>query len=99
MAVCHHVGITTASAGTSLYNKEVISTLAGARIVAERIRQATHALRLLSESGTPITVTVSIGIAVYPSMAATQDALFEVADGALYEAKRGGKDRALTVAI
>jgi hypothetical protein len=35
MAVCHHVGITTASAGTSLYNKEVISTLAGARTRAK----------------------------------------------------------------
>jgi diguanylate cyclase (GGDEF)-like protein len=75
------------------------ATLAGARIVAERIRQATHALRLQSSSGTPISVTVSIGIAVYPSMATTRDGLFEVADHALYEAKRGGKDRALTVAV
>jgi diguanylate cyclase (GGDEF)-like protein len=74
-------------------------TLAGARIAAERIREATHALRLTSSSGQPITVTVSIGIAVYPSMATTREALFEVADRGLYEAKRGGKDRALTVAV
>jgi diguanylate cyclase (GGDEF)-like protein len=73
-------------------------TLDGALAVAERIRRAVHALSLTSSSGQPITITVSIGIAIYPTMGPTEESLFAAADRGLYAAKRGGKDRALAAA-
>jgi PleD family two-component response regulator len=38
-------------------------------------------------------VTASFGVAEFPSCAATGEALRAAADAALYEAKRGGRDR------
>jgi diguanylate cyclase (GGDEF)-like protein len=38
-------------------------------------------------------LSTSIGISIYPDDAETVDALISIADYALYEAKRGGKNR------
>jgi len=38
-------------------------------------------------------VTVSVGVAVYPADGDSAEAVIEVADSALYEAKRGGRNR------
>jgi two-component system, cell cycle response regulator len=43
--------------------------------------------------GVQVHPTISIGVATYPDDATAPEALFEAADRALYEAKRGGKNR------
>jgi diguanylate cyclase (GGDEF)-like protein len=69
--------------------------LDGAAHVAERVRQALHGRIVLSVDGEPIPVTASFGVAAYPGCR-TASELFAAADGALYEAKRTGKDRVST---
>jgi two-component system cell cycle response regulator len=59
-----------------------------ARECAERIRKQVRAEPF---EGGPM--TVSIGIAEYPSHGTTADAIIGQADAALYEAKRSGRDR------
>lgn len=67
-----------------------------ARTAAERIREQIASIPL-SPRGTPFSVTASIGLAstelFAPSSRLTPMALLEAADQALYEAKRGGRDR------
>jgi len=64
-----------------------------ARSVAERIRTAVHEFVFLADS-TPLRMTVSAGIATYPSYPAidSPEALLLAADRALYRAKALGKD-------
>ena len=66
--------------------------LEGATRVAERIRLALADRVVLSVDGEPIRATASFGVASYPQ-AHTASALFAAADGALYDAKRTGKNR------
>ena len=70
--------------------------LAGAMIVAERLRTAVAALGL-THRGTPVHVTASCGVAagelVAPASRCTAALLVEMADEALYAAKQGGRDR------
>jgi diguanylate cyclase (GGDEF)-like protein len=63
---------------------------AGAIVLAERIRKAAlrGASRLWRES-----VTVSIGVAELKHVPDTAESLLARADGAMYEAKRRGRDR------
>lgn len=64
-----------------------------AGIVAERIR-ATVEQTSFAHEGRAIPVTVSLGIAGYPAVAASNpDELIGAADEALYEAKRSGRNR------
>ena len=63
--------------------------LEGACIKAERIRAAIE-----TESWAPLSsLSVSIGVAAFPRHGANVDQLLSVADAALYEAKRAGKNR------
>jgi diguanylate cyclase (GGDEF)-like protein len=62
-----------------------------ALLIAERIRVAVAEISL---PGTDVTVTISIGVAVYPDHATTPDRLERLADAALYVAKRAGRNRA-----
>ena len=64
----------------------------GAGHVAERVRQALAERIVFSVDGEAISVTASFGVAAYPD-ARTAATLFAAADGALYEAKRTGKNR------
>lgn len=66
------------------------ATLAQARQVAERMRRAVDAARLIGPSG-EVRFTVSIGVAGART-AETADALLERADAALYGAKQGGRN-------
>src|SRR5207248_7992186 len=66
--------------------------VSGAVNVAERIRQALEARLVLSGAGEPIAVTASFGVAGFPEAVSAQG-LLAAADGALYAAKRGGKNR------
>lgn len=65
----------------------------GAMDVAERIRAKLAAERLVVG-----TITLSLGVAAFPTHGDTPDALIAAADAALYEAKRAGGDRVLAAA-
>ena len=71
--------------------------LDGATRLAERARTAFERRTILAPDGTPIDVTVSLGVAAFPEAAGADD-LVGAADGALYEAKRAGKNRVKTAA-
>ncbi len=64
----------------------------GGMHVAERIRRAVREARFDVQGG-QIGVTVSIGLASWPEHADSIKDVILAADTALYEAKRGGKDR------
>lgn len=61
-------------------------------VIAERIRVGVEALPAPPDGGH---VTVSIGAAVFPTDGKTVDALFQVADERLYQAKREGRNRVI----
>lgn len=74
--------------------------LLGALKTAEKIRKAVsaHAFKLTKEligdaENQAISLTVSIGIAVYPQHSKEKMGLIMAADSALYQAKRLGRDR------
>jgi diguanylate cyclase (GGDEF)-like protein len=67
----------------------------GGELVAERVRTAFAGRTVLAADGTPIAVTASFGVASLPP-AASGSELFAAADGALYDAKRTGKNRVVT---
>jgi diguanylate cyclase (GGDEF)-like protein len=69
------------------------ATPEAAALVAERIRVAVAAARVVAADGMHVSGTVSIGVAGYPRSASDEDSLFRSADAALYDAKRHGKDR------
>jgi diguanylate cyclase (GGDEF)-like protein/PAS domain S-box-containing protein len=65
---------------------------AGAIIVAERLRQSVEQMEVDG-----LTVTISIGVATVPEIDTdTPDVLIEAADGALYRAKRAGRNQVVT---
>jgi len=61
--------------------------------VAERIREKIAGEPLHFESGTTLSVTVSIGVASFPEHGRTEQELVAAADAALYRAKEGGRNR------
>ncbi|HKD35077.1 MAG TPA: diguanylate cyclase, partial [Gaiellaceae bacterium] len=71
--------------------------LDGATRLAERARTAFERRTILAPDGTPIDVTVSLGVAAFPEVSDAEN-LVAAADGALYEAKRAGKNRVKTAA-
>ena len=69
--------------------------LEGAHAIAERIRTAVEGLRIAGTDGQgALRITPSLGVAA--STDGNKDAFIADADGALYEAKRGGKNRAIS---
>jgi diguanylate cyclase (GGDEF)-like protein len=66
--------------------------LAGARLVAERVRDRIAAHRFLHGEGLAVRLTASIGIAVLPDHATTAEGLLQAADRAMYWVKSRGKD-------
>jgi diguanylate cyclase (GGDEF)-like protein len=65
---------------------------AGAKIIAERLRNAIKAETFAAGAKT-LRVSTSIGIATAPSDARTKEELIEKADQALYHAKHHGRDQ------
>jgi two-component system cell cycle response regulator len=70
----------------------------GAALLGERIREELAKTVFQTPNG-PLSVTCSVGAATFPSGGETWDALFKAADGALYESKRGGRDRVTVVSL
>jgi two-component system, cell cycle response regulator len=64
----------------------------GAYALAERIRTELEKTVFATEMG-PLKVTCSLGVAEFPKDGANKEDLFSRADEALYEAKRGGRNR------
>lgn len=68
---------------------------AGAVVVAERLGAAVRSTPIVVTVGgreVSVSITVSIGIAVYPDHADTGPGVLEAADDALYSAKSAGRD-------
>jgi diguanylate cyclase (GGDEF)-like protein len=60
---------------------------------ADALRESVRALRIFHRGRPLDPVTVSIGVAAAPDHGGTRDALLRAADGALYRAKRAGRDQ------
>jgi diguanylate cyclase (GGDEF)-like protein len=65
------------------------TTLLRARHICEEVRQ----LHVQYKGLTLETVTLSLGVAIFPSHGSTRDAILKAADNALYRAKRNGRNR------
>ena len=65
----------------------------GALVVAEKIRAAIADAPFQTDTQIPVSITVSIGAAVYPADGSTVPELVGAADAAMYRAKDLGRDR------
>jgi diguanylate cyclase (GGDEF)-like protein len=65
---------------------------AGALRLAERVRAGVEKAQLVFE-GARLSVTVSLGVAVWPSDGKDAETLLAAADRALYAAKQSGRNR------
>ena len=61
--------------------------------MAERLRDIVEHSTFASDKGEPLKITLSIGVAVFPQTARSAEDLTKAADGALYAAKEGGRNR------
>jgi diguanylate cyclase (GGDEF)-like protein len=66
------------------------------RHVAERIRRQVEAATIQIGNGMPVKATVSVGIASTETVGYDLEALLRAADGAVYQAKRQGRNRVVT---
>jgi diguanylate cyclase (GGDEF)-like protein len=66
--------------------------LQGAQLAAERIGEVVRAAPFGGPGEEPLRVTVSVGLAVFPSHATTARDLLRAGDTALYAAKDAGRD-------
>ncbi len=64
----------------------------GGLVVAERIRRTVAETIFEGEQGTPIRLTISIGVAVYPEHSRSRDGLLDLSDKAMYLAKSRGRN-------
>lgn len=69
-----------------------LTSEAEALAIAERLRRAVDELEVMS-NGERVTLSVSMGLAVADGAERSWEDLFNRADAALYEAKRGGRNR------
>ena len=64
----------------------------GAFAVGERIRERVAAHKFLAGDGLDIHLTVSVGVATLPDVAASSEELMQAADNAMYRVKESGKN-------
>ncbi len=73
------------------------TAISESRLILERIRQAISSMTFLLDSGTEISLTISLGQAQYnPAIRETRQ-LINSADTALYRAKQAGRNRLCTL--
>jgi len=65
---------------------------------AERLRSATEALGFEPAGGGKVQLTISVGVASTGGQRSSMETLLHAADNALYEAKRGGRNRVMVAA-
>jgi diguanylate cyclase (GGDEF)-like protein len=69
------------------------TSASGATVKAERIRTSIERMPWVrGDVGEPLPITVSVGVATYPTHARDMDTLLQAADTAQYAAKRRGKN-------
>jgi diguanylate cyclase (GGDEF)-like protein len=66
--------------------------LAGAEFLAGRVRDAIRSKPVGGPGEEPLTMTASVGVAVYPQHGGSAREILRAADGALYAAKAAGRD-------
>jgi diguanylate cyclase (GGDEF)-like protein/PAS domain S-box-containing protein len=66
--------------------------LSGAVEMAERLRRLVQESPIEIDGASDVTITISVGVAVYPDHGATHEELFEAADRAMYLAKQQGRN-------
>ena len=66
---------------------------ADAMAVAERLRSAVESAVVTTPEGQTVHVTISVGVGCSIAERLTPEALLHRADTALYQAKRGGRNR------
>ena len=66
---------------------------------SERLMQNVRAMEVRLGSRALPSITVSIGLAVFPQHGESAESLLHAADAALYEAKRDGRDRLCVVRV
>lgn len=71
----------------------------GAAMLAERLRAAVEDLQVAGDDGAVVRVTTSVGIATLQGTDFTGAELVAFADGALYRAKRAGRNRTITADV
>lgn len=71
----------------------VETDLAGSKIAAERIRKNIEDMRVTTDEGHLLSVTISLGVSHFPENGKTLTEIMTIADNALYEAKRNGRNR------
>jgi diguanylate cyclase (GGDEF)-like protein len=71
----------------------------GAMVTAERVRSAVTELPFTCASGEELAVTVSIGVATYPSHGETTKELIKRADEAMYQAKHAGRNLCISAEL
>lgn len=69
-----------------------------AMLIAERMRKAVESSKINTPSHGELSVTISVGVAIYPFDAPDPRTLIARADAALYEAKRAGRNRVVLAA-
>jgi diguanylate cyclase (GGDEF)-like protein/hemerythrin-like metal-binding protein/PAS domain S-box-containing protein len=69
-----------------------LSQVSGAMMIAERIRQALSE-PFVKDPGKSLSISGSIGVALFPDHADSECDLIQVADTAMYEAKRSGRNK------
>ena len=91
-------GVRSADVACRYGGEELLLVLPGAsldvaRQRAERVRSDVKNLQV-ERGGRPLgTITVSLGVAIFPDHGSTGEAVLESADAALYRAKNDGRDR------
>ena len=80
---------------SEIHETPVDATIDGAtaETTAEWLRRAVEELQAVPDGAGPIRLTVSVGVAALEGRTATPEQLLHAADGALYQAKRTGRNR------
>ena len=73
------------------------TSLENARQRAEQLRQGVKSLNIYFRGHPLDTVTLSLGVSVYPNHGMTAETLLRTADAALYRAKAEGRDRVVSL--